>query len=292
MAKPKSRWSVGTIADRVHELRVSYPKSGSRFRFLALTDVHWDSAHCDRAFLKKHLNYALEENAPVVIVGDLFDIMQGRFDPRADPQTLRPEHRGSNYFDLISSTALEWFAPYSSILALITPGNHEAAVIKRNEIDLIDRLTHSLRTQYNSPVIYGEDWCYLLQKNDRISAGKADVRTKKIFLHHGYGGGGESGRGIPQHQATRSQWQADVFISGHIHRRNCDHNVVTSVSGKGKIETTDQWFVRCGSYKQELDCKWHISRGAAARPLGGWWITTEMSRSKAITTYSTFPEQP
>ena len=290
--KPKQRWSVGTITDRVHELRVSFPKSGSRFRFLALTDLHWDSSHCDRNFLKKHLDYALKENAPVVIVGDLFDIMQGRFDPRADPQTLRPEHRGSNYFDLISSTALEWFAPYASILALITPGNHEAAVIKRNEIDLIDRLTHSLRTQHNSPVIYGEDWCYLLQKSERTSTGKADVRTKRIFLHHGYGGGGESGRGIPQHQATRSQWQADVFISGHIHRRNTDHNVVTSVTGKGRIETSDQWFVRCGSYKQELDCGWHISRGAAARPLGGWWITTEMNRSKAITTYSIFPEQP
>ena len=192
MAKPKSRWSCGTITDRVHELRVSFPKSGSRFRFLALTDLHWDSAHCDRSFLKKHLDYALEENAPVVIVGDLFDVMQGKYDPRSDPKTLRPEHRGSNYFDLISSTALEWFKPYASILALITPGNHEASIVKRNEIDLIDRLTHSLRTQYNSPVIYGEDWCYLLQKNSRTNA-EADVRTKRIFLHHGYGGGGESG---------------------------------------------------------------------------------------------------
>lgn len=269
-----------------------FQKTDKRFRFLALTDLHWDSAHCDRAFLKKHLDYALEENAPVVIVGDLFDVMQGKYDPRADPDTLRPEHRGSNYFDLISSTALEWFAPYARILCLITPGNHEASVIKRNEIDLLDRLTHSLRTQYKSPVIYGEDWCYLLQKNTRSSAINSETKTKKIFLHHGYGGGGEAGRGVTQHQATRSQWQADCFISGHIHRRNTDHNVITSVTGKGRIETTDQWFIRCGSYKQELDCSWHISRGAAARPLGGWWITTEMQRNAQATDYTMFPEQP
>lgn len=292
MAKPKSRWSVGTISDRVHELRASFGVNGSRFRFLALTDLHWDSAHCDRAFLKKHLDYALAENAPVVIVGDLFDLMQGKYDPRADPNTLRPEHRGSNYFDLISSTALDWFAPYASVLALITPGNHEASIIKRNEIDLIDRLTHSLRTQYRSPVIYGEDWCYLLQKNTRPSGVNSEVQTKKIFLHHGYGGGGESARGVNQHQATRSQWQADVFISGHIHRRNTDHNVITYVTGKGRIMTSDQWFIRCGSYKQELDCGWHISRGAAARPLGGWWITTELSRNKDASDYKMFPEQP
>lgn len=292
MAKPKSRWSCGKISDRVHELRVSFLKTEKRFRFLALTDLHWDSAHCDRNFLKKHLDYALEENAPVVIVGDLFDVMQGKYDPRADPDTLRPEHRGSNYFDLISSTALEWFAPYASILCLITPGNHEASVIKRNEIDLLDRLTHGLRTQHRSPVIYGEDWCYLLQKNTRSSNENCETKTKKIFLHHGYGGGGEAGRGVTQHQATRSQWQADCFISGHIHRRNTDHNVITSVTGKGRIETTDQWFIRCGSYKQELDCSWHISRGAAARPLGGWWITTEMQRNSQATDYTMFPEQP
>ena len=292
MVKPKSRWSCGKISDRVHELRVHFQKTDKRFRFLALTDLHWDSAHCDRAFLKKHLDYALEENAPVVIVGDLFDVMQGKYDPRADPDTLRPEHRGGNYFDLISSTALEWVAPYARILCLITPGNHEASVIKRNEIDLLDRLTHSLRTQYNSPVIYGEDWCYLLQKNTRSSAMNSETKTKKIFLHHGYGGGGEAGRGVTQHQATRSQWQADCFISGHIHRRNTDHNVITSVTGKGRIETTDQWFIRCGSYKQELDCSWHISRGAAARPLGGWWITTEMQRTAQATDYTMFPEQP
>ena len=292
MVKPKSRWACGKISDRVHELRVHFQKTDKRFRFLALTDLHWDSAHCDRAFLKKHLDYALEENAPVVIVGDLFDVMQGKYDPRADPDTLRPEHRGSNYFDLISSTALEWFAPYARILCLITPGNHEASVIKRNEIDLLDRLTHSLRTQHRSPVIYGEDWCYLLQKNTRSSAMNSETKTKKIFLHHGYGGGGEAGRGVTQHQATRSQWQADCFISGHIHRRNTDHNVITSVTGKGRIETTDQWFIRCGSYKQELDCSWHISRGAAARPLGGWWITTEMQRTAQATDYTMFPEQP
>ena len=292
MAKPKQRWAFRKINERVYELRAMFKFANTRFRFLALTDLHWDSAHCDRSFLKKHLDYALAENAPVIIVGDLFDVMQGRFDPRADPETLRPEHRGSNYFDLISATALEWFAPYAAILCLITPGNHEASILKRNEVDLIDRLTHGLRTQYGSPVLYGEDWCYLLQKNNRSTDGIGNTKTKKVFLHHGYGGGGESSRGINQHQATRSQWQADCFISGHIHRRNTDHNMITSVSGKGNIETTEQWFVRCGSYKQELDCGWHISRGAAARPLGGWWITTEMTRSKSETHYKMFPEQP
>lgn len=291
MAKPKPRWASRKISERVYEIRANYEKVGSRFRFLALTDLHWDSAHCDRNFLKRHLDLALEENAPVIIVGDLFDVMQGRYDPRADPETLRPEHRGANYFDLISATALEWFAPYAAILCLITPGNHEASILKRNEIDLIDRLTYGLRTQYNSPVMYGEDWCYLLLKNSRCNAGHANIKTTRVFLHHGYGGGGESSRGINQHQATRSQWEADVFISGHIHRRNCDHNVVTRVSGKGSIESNEQWFVRCGSYKEELDCGWHISRGAGARPLGGWWITTEMTRKNMDTFYRTFPEQ-
>jgi hypothetical protein len=41
------------------------------------------------------------------------------------------------------------------------------------------------------------------------------------------------------------------------------------VSGVGKLWKQKQLFIRCSTYKDELD-GWHAEKGRAARPLGGW----------------------
>ena len=55
---------------------------GEKARYLFLSDVHFDSTHCDRDLLTKHLDEALAMNASVLVFGDWFDLMQGMYDPR------------------------------------------------------------------------------------------------------------------------------------------------------------------------------------------------------------------
>ena len=64
---------------------------------------------------------------------------------------------------------------------------------------------------------------------------------------------------------------ADVFISGHIHRRNLDENIIAKVNGSGSVEYRQQLFLRSSTYKMEID-GYHAEKGRGPRPLGGWWV--------------------
>lgn len=130
-------WRVIEHARNVHEIRFDGVAAGFTHPVLLSSDQHWDNPHCDRRLMKAHLDQALALRAPVVIYGDFFCCMQGKWDKRSSKQDLRPEHAGSNYFDRLVATAADWLAPYASILAVIGPGNHETAILKNHETNLI-----------------------------------------------------------------------------------------------------------------------------------------------------------
>ena len=104
-----------------------------------LSDIHWDNPHCDRDLLKKHLDYCLKQNIPVVVTGDFFCLMQGRGDNRRNKSDIRPEHNNARYLDSVVETAVEWFTPYAEVLKLVTYGNHETGIIKYQETDILQR---------------------------------------------------------------------------------------------------------------------------------------------------------
>ena len=184
--------------------------------------------------------------------------------------------RSGNYLDLLVSTSVEWFAPYASVIALVGLGNHETSIIHRHETNLLERFCSLMRTQHKSPVELGGYWGFVLaQINNRT---KNSV-TKTIHYHHGYGGGGEITRGMIDQSRTRSQYDADIFVSGHIHRRNSDENILTRVTDRGIVYTTQQLFLRCSAWKDE-ESGYHVEKGRAGRPTGGWWIEFNVSKTK------------
>ena len=88
-------------------------ETGERQYVLILSDVHYDSKNCDRAMLTKHLKQAQERGAKVFLNGDFLDLMGGKYDPRNTlPGGLRPEYRGTDYFDLVIEDAVEFLKPY------------------------------------------------------------------------------------------------------------------------------------------------------------------------------------
>ena len=62
----------------VHEI-----KGWGNYRFLLLSDIHWDNPKCNRKLLKRHLDEAKEGGHPILINGDLLDLMGGKKDRRA-----------------------------------------------------------------------------------------------------------------------------------------------------------------------------------------------------------------
>jgi hypothetical protein len=272
-----SWWTMGHSDKHVYRFNVFSTGSQDVRRICLLSDLHWDNAHARLDLLKEVLEEAKDNDIPVFCFGDFFCLMQGKWDHRASQDALRPEHRGGNYLDLVVETALEWFHPYRDVLAFVSPGNHEAAIRKRHETDLISRFVGGMR-QAGSRVIQGGYWGFIVaclqpkakkQTNDR----------KIIHYSHGSGAGGEVTRGLIDHSRTARHFIADVFVSGHIHRRNCEENIIASVSSKNCLSYRQQLFLRSSCWKDEMHDEWHSGlKGRGPRPIGGWWLDMHVDK--------------
>lgn len=265
----KSWWGVKRTDANAYRLDCEFSGSSDRRRILLLSDVHWDNAKCRLDLLKRTLDLAANEGAPVVIAGDFFCAMQGQWDKRKSKEALRPEHRdGVSYLDALVDTAAEWLKPYAANIAILAQGNHETSIKRHHEVDLLQRLSQELR-RMGSQVECAPYWGFLVMLA-RMTKTQRD--SKVLCWHHGWGGGGEASRGVVQWQQLRSQYGADVYLTGHIHRRNSDENIQTTVTPRGLVEQSQQLFLRASCWKDESRCGWGNERGMASRPIGGWWL--------------------
>jgi len=236
---------------------------------LLISDLHWDNPKCDRKLLKRHLDQAKDKGSYVMVNGDLFCAMQGKYDRRSCKSDVRPEHNVARYLDALVDTATEWFAPYADILAVIGRGNHETAITKNHETDLIDRLCNNLRLIHGSNVIAGGYgfWVHLRSGHEKM---------KKVYAHHGAGGGGPVTKGIIQTNRRNCFVDgADVIWSGHIHEAWCLETMKVGTDIRGEVKHTTVHHVCTPTYKEEYQDGhggWHVERMAPPKPLGGYWM--------------------
>jgi Icc-related predicted phosphoesterase len=263
------------IARNVHILNLLQEEN----RIALLSDIHWDNPKCDRGILKRHLDYCLENKIPVFINGDFFCLMQGRGDRRGNKSDIRPEHNNSKYLDSIVETAVEWWSPYASILTVIGYGNHETAIIKYQETDLLQRFVDLFNYKNKSNVHTGGYGGWIVLKYN-FATHTSMVKQLKYF--HGSGGGGIVTKGaINLTRALESYENMDVFVMGHIHEnasRNDVRDTLTFNKGKRCYELQQKQIhlAITGSYKEEYgdgSNGWHVERGAPVKPVGGRILT-------------------
>lgn len=182
---------------------------------LLTSDRHHDSPHCNRVLERRHLEEARERNAFICDFGDLFDAMQGKFDPRRNLGDVRPEDKTPAYYDSIVKHAAEDYGAYADLFALISKGNHETAVIDKANTDLIQRLVTRLNGDYGGNVKVGGYGGWVIF---RVTRGVNNRTSKSLKYHHGAGGGGPVTRGVIQtnRQAVYLP-DADIVVNGHTH---------------------------------------------------------------------------
>ena len=237
-------------------------------RALLLSDLHIDNPKCDRALLIRHLEEAKAADAPVLIFGDLFCAMQGKFDKRSSKGEMRPEHQQGNYLDALVKTTAEFFEPYRHLIKFITPGNHETAILGRHETDLTDRLAFALgceRGTYAGWVV----WVFEYEK----SGGK--VHTIPMAYHHGYGGGGPVTKDVIQ-TSRKAVYLPDakIVVSGHTHDRWIVPITRARLKRTGEQVLDEQLHIKLGTYKDEYTAGkgWAVEKGMPPKPLGGAWL--------------------
>ena len=262
----------------VHELHLD----GKEVKIAMLSDLHWDNPKCNWDLLKKHLDYCLAENIPVMVNGDFFCLMQGRGDKRGNKSDIRPEHNNAKYLDSIVETAVEWFSPYAHILTVIGYGNHETSIIKYQETDILQRFVDLLNYKNQSNVMTGGygGWLIVKQLYNQKHI------SYKIKYFHGSGGGGVVTKGaLNLTRALEMYENFDIFTMGHIHENSARHDVRDTIthysSSTYKLEQKELHLMITGTYKEEYgdgSKGWHIERGAPIKPIGGRILNLSVSR--------------
>jgi hypothetical protein len=254
----------------IHELHLD----GATVQLAMMSDLHWDNPKCDWNLLKRDFDYCLENDIKIMVNGDFFCLMQGKGDRRGNKSDIRPEHNNAKYLDSIVETAVEWFSPYAHILTVIGYGNHETAIIKWQETDILQRFVDLLNHKNGSNVMTGGygGWLILHQKYNVSS-----WTTTKVKYFHGSGGGGIVTKGaINLTRALETYEDFDIFSMGHIHENSCRNDVRDTVVHAPKHGYVNHHknihLMLTGTYKEEYgdgSKGWHVERGAPIKPTGG-----------------------
>jgi hypothetical protein len=244
--------------------------------FLLLSDVHFDHPYCDRKMFFRLMDQAKAKNAKVFFNGDFFCMMQARGDKRGAKNSVRPEHQGANYFDLVINEAAELLKPYAENIELLGDGNHETAIQKWNEINPLDRLASIIKYETGHQIhragYHGFIKLVYHRKNSQI-------RSLLLYHHHGkYGGDVTMGAlGVKRHAAIIPD--ADIIWTGHTHDLWHIAHPRLSVAGNGRVTTRIQHHVKTGTFKDEFNVPggFGVERLNKPAAIGGYWMRVELS---------------
>lgn len=257
----------GLVSVRVR----SASKSGPLASFLFISDVHYDSPHCDRDLLKHDLDVASKNHAKIISLGDFFDVMQTRNDPRRRNSESKKEYSKDNYLGEVLKDSVSFMSRYDLILA--GDGNHEDTVLKSSGLDLTQAMIDSIN-------LTRPDECKAL----KIGYGgfiafsvEYDQKTHFRYIvahHHGFGGGG-SNKGVAQFNQRMMSFEADAHIMGHVHQstRHTEKKHVVS-RDLSRIEEIDIDMIRISGYKPEHRDynSWGSQKGYRPNPSGSWML--------------------
>lgn len=198
-------------------LRADGISAGDTIPLMLTSDWHYDSVSCDRALLTKHLTRANDKGAVVLVAGDVFDAMSGKFDPRRSYDGLRAEYKVEDYFDAITLDAIDFLSQFSHCKFVLAMGNHETAVLKNNSVCLTDRVAMGLRDKHKMTA-YGAGYYGWLRVLTKDGQGRGRF-PKKVYWHHGSGGNAPVTRGViaTNRQAVYIR-NADIILNGHNHQ--------------------------------------------------------------------------
>lgn len=283
MTKP---WTLERTSPNAHRIRYDLegPSCG---RMLLLADLHWDNPKCDRKLLKSHLDEAKENNCPVLLAGDTFCAMQGKYDKRSSKDDLLPEHRTVRYLDALIETAADFFEPYKDVIAILGQGNHETSILARHETCLVDRLAAELRKRGGIAQTGGYSGFIRLV----MPTTSTQKHSIVLWYMHGHGGGGPVTKGLIDFNRYVTMVDADVIFCGHVHYRNSDEVVKMYLNQADEQKYRTVLCLRAGTYKEEYAYGkggFHVEKGRGPRPLGGWWLDVHMSaRERRLVTAAT-----
>lgn len=248
-------------------------RKGWEQHILITSDRHWDSKKSDRAMQKRHLDTALERNALIIDLGDLFDVMNSRDDKRGSKSSVMNEFNVDDYLNALVEQASEWFAPYANNWLLMGVGNHETAIVKHNEFNLTKQLVWNLNR--NGAQIHTGDYSNFIKfQFIQSKQSRSYYHPYTMWYHHGHGGTAPRSKGVLNVDTRAAVYpDADLLVAGHTHQTWMVPKPRVRVSTQGTISQDKQMHVQVPSYKgSDFRSGWEAERGFAPTMKGAiWW---------------------
>lgn len=240
-------YTVAKTDRNVLTVTMNKVKNGWSQRFLLRSDAHHDNIDSRWDLEKDHLEEAKKIGAGVLDCGDLFCAMQGKYDYRSDKSKCRPEHQVNDYLDALVYTATDFYQPYAKNFIMLGIGNHETAIAKRHETNLSQRLADRLNDRAGSSIqVLGYSGWVRFQ----FRIHKTSYYRQVLWYTHGYGGGGPVTEDMIQSSRQRVYVEnADIMISGHVHRSWLQEYVKLRCKENGQVERREGWYCKLPTYK-------------------------------------------
>jgi len=274
-------WETGTHGE-VPSITRSLTRA-ERGRIMLVGDLHLDSQHCDRAALRYALDQAVDADAPIILLGDTFDLMQSKGDRRASKDALMAMHGRDDYMNAILEDAISFLTPYARHIWIMLHGNHDADGVKYHEVDLIRLLAGSLNREGASIATPGYQTHVVLKLRNSTSK-YADLMVG--YVTHGSGGNSPVTGGVIG-ASRRAAWvpQADWFASGHLHRDWVFPTGQLRVGRSGRVFKQRVPHLQVGAWKSESASapSWANQKGFMPFPVGpAYWLEVRKARGENV----------
>lgn len=263
-----------------------------KFHYLIISDVHFDSQHCNRDLLFALLNKAKECGAMVLIHGDWFDIMGCYGDPRSKADEIRSDYlsKDFSYLDMVIEDSIEALRPYADNILLMSEGNHETNIKRRHDTNPLKHVTDALK-EHNPNLIRSlySGWLTLsysyYKGGPRNTSGSTESNC--IHFHHGFGGSAKRSKGMLDVQTEITKYpEAQLLVRGHTHQKWYDPSTTRQrLNQRGYLFMEGVDYLQTGSFKDGHNYGeggFEVEKNYNPTRLGGWWLTHLYHKKKGI----------
>jgi len=225
------------------EKRIKLKKFDEKFYLIPLGDIHYGTKCCNIEKLKEIVTWIKETpNTLWFTCGDECDYINIG-DPRFDPKTIPPEllkHLDSLPYEQVKQLT-KILEPIKNKCLGIGVGDHSETIRLRYHFDVNSQLCNNLRAPslgWSSFIVLTFDYY-------------GHQRKVVIYFSHGWGGGHYIGGKVNKLISIAKDFQADIYVFGHLHDKFGYVKEQLMVSNKNhNIITRKQAFVLAGTFYQ------------------------------------------
>jgi hypothetical protein len=254
-------------------------KNGEKTKLAFFGCVHADADNfADREF-KRCADYCLDRDIPMVFMGDLFDGINSRYDPRKGNGPTKDADKKTAYFYRIVETVFDILKPYAHLIKVLIKGNHCLKIEKHNEVDLLHMLADKIEIETGErPQVLG--WSGFMRVNmDKGKQGDGIV-SANVMLKHGESLGVVTRGNLSPNRLNDKYEGFDLFVFAHGHQCSFNASGRTWIDHNGNKRTKKLYYCQAPSFKKSWEDNDGVGfweeKNLGPRAIGAWVV--EFSR--------------